>query len=343
MGRYIESESELEDLLTTPSPSLISDMTRQPDGDLVVLGAGGKMGPSLAILAQRAASAAGLKSQVYAVSRFSNQKARDLLDQAGVITVAFDLLQTPDLRQLPDASQVVFMAGQKFGTADEPPLTWALNTYLPARVAERYADSKLVAFSTGNVYPLTPAASGGSVESDPLMPIGEYAQSCLGRERILTYFSNHKGTQITILRLNYAIDLRYGVLLDLAQKVDQGIPIDLQMGNVNLIWQGDANEMALRTFSLCTSPPQVLNLTGPETISIRLLAHRLGQIFNQEPIFINTEGETSFLNNASRCHQIFSYPRVPLGQMIDWVAHWVKIGGPTLDKPTHFEVRTGTF
>ena len=218
-----------------------------------------------------------------------------------------------------------------------------MNSYMPGRVADRFRDSRLIVFSTGNVYPLTPVSHGGATECLPPAPIGEYAQSCLSRERICTYFSSQFGTQMAILRLNYAIDLRYGILLDIAEKVYTGQPIPLEMGNVNVIWQGDANAVVLRAFAHCQSPPLILNVTGPETVSIRYLAGRFGSLFNKPPRFEGEEAETALLSNASRCHRLFGYPRVSLEQMIEWVGEWVRIGGTTLRKPTHFEVRDGKF
>ena len=235
------------------------------------------------------------------------------------------------------------MAGRKFGASENEELTWAMNTYMPGRVAEKYRDSRLVVFSTGNVYPLTPVGDGGAPESHPLNPIGEYAQSCLGRERVFEFFSDRYGTPVAIIRLNYAIDLRYGILLDVAEQVWAEVPVNLTMGNVNVIWQGDANAIVLRSFASCQSPPMILNLTGPETVSVRGLAVRFGELFEKTPTFEGEAAETALLSNAARCHQCFGYPKISLEQMIQWVAHWVRIGGPTLDKPTKFEVRDGRF
>ena len=238
---------------------------------------------------------------------------------------------------------VVFMAGRKFGATGNESLTWAMNTYLPGRVAEKYRKSRIVVFSTGNVYPLTPVSHGGATETHPVNPIGEYAQSCLGRERVFEHASNQFGTPLAILRLNYAIDLRYGILLDIAEKVYGEKHVDLTMGAANVIWQGDANAVVLRSLMHCQSPPTLLNLTGPEIVSIRWLATRFGEIFGKAPAFEGIEADTALLSNAARCHQFFGYPLISLEQMVQWVAHWVEIGGTSLGKPTKFEVRDGKF
>ena len=313
------------------------------EGDILILGVGGKMGPTLAKQAKRAIDSAGIAKKVIGVSRFSTPAIREDLHEAGIETITADLLSEDCLRNLPDTQNVILMAGRKFGSTGNESLTWAMNGYMPGRVAEKFQTSRLVVFSTGNVYPLTPVSHGGATESSPVAPIGEYAQSCLSRERICTYFSSRFGTPMAILRLNYAIDLRYGILLDIAEKVYAEEVISLQMGSVNVIWQGDANAIALRAFAHCQSPPLVLNVTGPETVSIRYLASCFGTLFNKPPRFEGEETATALLSNASRCHQLFGYPRISLGQMIEWVAEWVRIGGTTLRKPTHFEVRDGKF
>lgn len=337
-----ETVEALEAELASPSPALVSAMA-DLDGDLLVLGAGGKMGPSLCHLAAEAMRQAGLRHRVIAVARFSAPGLAQQLEAWGAQAIRADLLDDRALADLPDAPAVVYMAGQKFGTTGAEALTWAMNAYLPGRVAERYAGSRIAVFSSGNVYPLVPLTSGGATEDVQPAPVGEYAQSVLGRERVFTHFSSLRGTAVSILRLNYAIDLRYGVLLDVAQAVWEGRPIDLRMGMANVIWQGDANEVALRSLVLAASPPAVWNLTGPETVSIRWLAGRFGELLGTEPHLVNQEAETALLNNAGRCHQAFGYPRVTLGQMITWTAAWVKNGGPTHDKPTHFQEREGNF
>ena len=337
-SNLIGTEEQLEDVMSSPTPESVKAMA-ELDGDLLILGVGGKMGPTLARLARQSMN----KAKVIGVSRFSTPGLQEDLNQAGVETIPCDLLNEVALQKLPDVPNVVFMAGRKFGSTGNEALTWAMNTYLPGQIAEKYRNSRIVVFSTGNVYPLTPIAHGGATETHSVNPIGEYAQSCLGRERMFEHFSNRFGTPVVIIRLNYAIDLRYGILLDIAEKVYNAQAVDVTMGNVNVIWQGDANAVILRALTHCQSPPLVLNLTGPETVSIRGLATRFGELFEKTPIFEGQEAGTALLNNASRCHQLFGYPRISLEQMVQWIAHWVRIGGPTLDKPTKFEVRDGKF
>jgi len=338
----LTTETELDERLSRPNERDIAFM-RELDGDLLILGVGGKIGPSLARRARRAADQAGVAKRMIAVDRIFSAGAREELEAAGVETITADLLEEDQLAALPEVPNVIYMAARKFGTTGNEYLTWAMNAYLPARVAERYRNSRIVAFSTGNVYPLTPVAHGGPTESSPTAPVGEYAQSCLARERMFEYFSARYGTRVTLLRLNYAIDMRYGVLLDIGLKVYQQRPVNLAMGLANVIWQGDANSVCLRSFSLCQSPPAILNLTGPETLSVRSLARRFGEHFGVEPVFEGAEGETALLNNAARCHSIFGYPEVSLEQMIEWLVGWIKLGGVMWNKPTHFEVRDGKF
>ncbi|MGH7454143.1 MAG: NAD-dependent epimerase/dehydratase family protein [bacterium] len=319
------------------------EAVKKLDGDIMLLGAGGKMGPSLAELAKRAITASGAKKKIVVVSRFSNQIERERLESTGIETISCNLLAADELQKLPEIENVIYMAGMKFGTTGKAAETWAMNTFLPGMMAQKFKASRIVLFSTGNVYPLTPVKLGGCTENDPVNPAGEYAQSALGRERIFEYFSRELQIRGALIRLNYAIDLRYGILLDVAQKVFNRTPIDLTMGQVNVIWQGDANSVVLRAFAINETPPAILNVTGPETVSIRQLAKKFGEIMQVEPIFENNEADTALLSNASRCHQLFGYPAVTLQQMIEWVAHWVKIGGSTLAKPTHYETRDGRF
>ncbi len=335
----IQNVAELDEVLSRPTAEVV-DAMKKLDGDIMLLGAGGKMGPSLAELAQRAVAAGGMKKKIIAVSRFSNQTERQRLQTIGIETISCNLLDDNELKNLPEAENVIYLAGMKFGATGKAAETWAMNTFLPGMVAQKFKSSRIVLFSTGNVYPLTPV---GCTEDDPVNPIGEYAQSALGRERIFEYFSRELKIPGVIIRLNYAIDLRYGILLDVAQKVFQRRPIDLTMGHVNVIWQGEANAVVLRAFGLCETPPAILNVTGPETVSIRQLAKKFGEIFKIEPRFENAEAETALLSNASRCHRLFGAPAVSLAQMIAWVAHWVKISGPMLAKPTHYETREGKF
>lgn len=338
----MKTTEELEDRLSTPSERLIRDL-HGLDGDILILGVGGKMGPSLAKLAKRGLAAAGKNLQVIGVSRFSSGSLQEELEAEGVRTVAADLLDEEALAGLPDAPNVIYMAGHKFGTTGREYFTWAMNAYLPGRVAEKYKSSRIVAFSSGNIYPFTPVAQGGASEETRPSPVGEYAQSCLGRERVFDYFSRKNGTPLLNFRLNYAIDLRYGILLEIATAVKEGRPIDLNMGMVNVIWQGDANEMAIRSLLHCGSPAVTLNVTGPETVSVRWLAERFGEALGTAPAFTGAEGETALLSNASASHRLLGYPSVSLRQMIEWTADWVLAGGETLGKPTHFQEREGAF
>jgi nucleoside-diphosphate-sugar epimerase len=338
----IHNETELEERLSRPTEQDIAAMTAL-DGDLLILGAGGKMGPSLAKLARRAVDATGTKKRIIAVARFSDTNCAAELRAAGIETITSDLLEPGVLAQLPDAPNVIFMAARKFGTSGSEYLTWAMNTYLPGLVAERYRTSRIVAFSSGNVYGLEPISSDGCTESSPVAPAGEYAQSVLGRERMFEYASSRWHTNVALLRLNYAVDLRYGVLVDIALAVLEGRPVDVRMGMVNVIWQGDANSMCLRSFQHCQSPPRVLNITGPEKLPVREIAREFGQRFGKTPIFSGEESATALLSNAADAHQLFGRPTVTASQMMDWVAHWITSGGRLLNKPTHFEARDGKF
>ena len=298
----------LDDRFTEPRAETIAALRACP-GDVVVLGAGGKMGPSLTAMLARAAKELDDGRRIVAVSRWTDRDAERALKEIGVVTVGCDLLDRAAVAKLPDAPNVIFMAGQKFGTRDQPSRTWAMNTLVPAHAAERYPNARIVAFSTGNVYPLVPVASGGARETDALGPIGEYAASCVGRERIFEHFSERNGTRVAIYRLNYAIDVRYGVLLDLAQKVAAGTPVPLAMGYVNVIWQGDANRIAIEALPLAASPPFVVNVTGRETLSVRDLAQRFGKRFGREPKFEGHEGPDALLSNTSLMNATFAAPR----------------------------------
>ena len=337
------TDLELRELeLLRPSDALISDIYDIP-GDIILLGVGGKMGPSMAKLAKQAVDKAGVNKRIIGISRFSDAEKRAELEAEGIETIAADLLNEKHLQSLPDALNIIYLAGNKFGTTGKEAFTWAMNAYLPGRVAERYKQSRIVAFSTGNVYPFMPIHSGGPSEDYPVAPVGEYGQSCLGRERIFQYFSQQYNIPTLIYRLNYAIDLRYGVLLEIAKSVYEGRAVDLTTGCVNVIWQGDANEIALRALKHCDVPAKILNVTGPETISVKWLAEQFGLILGKEPVFVNEAQPTALLNNASAAHRMFGYPRVTLRQMIDLTASWVKEGGKTLNKPTHFQERKGQF
>lgn len=332
----------IDELLSRPTEGVIKTL-RGVDGNIMVLGAGGKMGPTLALMLRRALDELASNQQVIAVARFSDAEVEARLTKAGIETLRCDLLDRDAVQQLPLAPNIIFMAGQKFGTSSGPELTWAMNTLVPAYVAEYFIKSRIVAFSTGCVYPFTSVLQGGSREEDALGPQGDYANSCVGRERTFHYFSQKNQTPLALVRLNYAIDLRYGVLLDIAQKVWSGEAIDVTMGHANVIWQGDANAQAIQCLEHAASPPFVINITGPETISIRALAHRFGELLSREVIVTGTENSTAWLNNAAKAHQLFGYPTISLEQMLHWTAEWVKRGGKTLNKPTHFEARDGKF
>ena len=336
------SVEELDDLLTTPSEVLISDLASL-SGDLMVIGSAGKMGPTLTVLAQRALDEAGGGKKAIAVSRFSDADARQRLDAAGVVTIPADLQDPQALADLPEAQNIVYMLGTKFGTTGREYQTWAVNTYLAGRVAERFPQSRFTVFSSGNIYPFRPVTRGGADESVGPDPIGEYAQSCLARERMFEYASRTFGTPVSVFRLNYAIDLRYGVLYDIANQVKAGQPVDITMGNVNVIWQGDANAIALRALTRASSPPEIFNVTGPETVSTRWLVHEFASRFGVEPLVTGDEAPTALLNNAAKSFAEFGYPGVALSTMIDWVAAWIESGGPSLNKPTHFQEREGNF
>lgn len=333
---------ELMAQLTEPSPALVEDI-KKIQGDIMLLGAAGKMGPSLSILAVKAIKQAGQTNRVIAVSRFSDKEMKTELEQHGVETIQADLLDEVDLEQLPKVENVLFMAGKKFGTSGNEGITWAMNSYLPGRISAHFAKSRIVVFSSGNIYPFMPLQSGGADEHTPPEPKGEYAQSCLGRERVFDYFSRTHDIPMLIFRLNYAVETRYGVLLEIAQNVYHNRPIDLTTGVVNVIWQGDANEYALRSLVHCQVPAATLNVTGPEVISVRWLAETFGRIMDSPPVFENEEATASLINNATRAHQLYGYPSVSLRQAIEWVADWVQTGGETLDKPTHFQERKGKF
>jgi nucleoside-diphosphate-sugar epimerase len=336
------SEQDLEDLLSLPSEEDKSAL-RKMEGDLLILGAGGKMGPTLARRARRAADQAGVAKRIIGVDRFPDPGLNKSLRDNQIETVEADLLDFAQINSLPDAENVVFMVGRKFGSAGAEPVLWATNVYLAARIAERYHNSKIVAYSSGNVYPFVAPGSRGATEETPPRPVGEYAQSVLARERIFEFFSERYGTGVCLLRLNYAVDLRYGVLLDIGTKVFRGCPVDLSMGYLNAIWQGDANSVCLRSFALCQSPARVLNMTGPEVLSVREVALKFGALLGREPVFQGHEAETALLNNAGRCHQLFGPPSVSVDKVIEWTAGWIRAEKPTWDKPTHFETRDGKF
>lgn len=334
----IANEEALEELLSRPSQPLINDLQRL-DGDILILGVGGKVGPTLARLATRAAP----EKRIVGVARFSDPGVRARLEAWGVETVACDLLDPTAVAALPRLPNVIFMAGRKFGTAEDPAFTWAMNTHVPAVVAETFAQSRIVAFSTLCVYPYAPVDGPGWDEAVAPEPVGEYANSCVGRERIFQYFSRQHGTPGRLLRLNYAIDMRYGVLHDVAHWVHAGEPVPLTMGHVNVVWQGDASSQALRALLHCTTPTSPLNIGGPEATSIRTLAHAFGERFKRTPQFTGTEAETAWINSTAQALQLFGRPIVPMETMIDWTADWIERAMPAYAKPTHFDVRSGRF
>ena len=339
----IRTIEALEEALSRPTPGVL-DALRAIEGDVLVLGAGGKMGPTLARMVRRGLDEIGHRQRrVIAVSRFSSASAAQDLQRHGVETISCDLMDRAAVQALPDAANVIFMAGQKFGTSDAPELTWVMNTLVPAIVAERFAKSRIVVFSTGCVYPLVSADGPGSREGDALGPPGEYANSCVGRERVFAHFAKQHSTRALLFRLCYAIDLRYGVLCDVAQKVAQGLPVDVTMGAANVIWQGDANARAIQCLAHTASPPLALNVTSMERASIRALAQRFGELLEREPVITGQEGETAWLFDAMRSYELFGPPTVSLAEMIEATAQWLRHGGATLGKPTHFETRDGKF
>jgi uncharacterized protein YbjT (DUF2867 family) len=338
----IETEDQLDELMTRPRGVLI-DFMRSVRSPLVVLGAGGKMGPSLAVLARRAAEAASHPLDVIAVSRFSDPAARHWLETRGVRTHSADLLKREDVRGLPDAGDVIYLVGLKFGTAQNPARTWAVNALVPAHVCDRYGGSRIVALSTGNVYPLTPIARRGSVETDALTPLGEYANAAVARERVFEFLSEEQRIPLAMVRLNYALDLRYGVLVDIARKVHAGEAVDVTMGYFNCIWQGDANEMIVRLLGCAAVPRLAVNLTGPAILSVRELATRFGELFGRPAKIVGQEADTALLSNAGRMVELLGQPATPLEVVLRWTAHWIQKGGRSLNKPAHFEVRDGTY
>ncbi|MBO5315804.1 MAG: NAD(P)-dependent oxidoreductase [Clostridia bacterium] len=337
------TEEKLNEMLTTPSAKLVDDV-KKIKGDIMVLGAGGKMGPTLCILAKNAIRAAGIEKRVIAVSRFSDPVALELLHSNGVETISADLLDRDSLDALPEVENVIFMAGRKFGTdGGTEYLTWAMNATLPALVAYKFKKSNIVVFSSGNIYPIVPLSHGGCSESEKVAPIGEYAQSVLARERAFEYAAKEYGTKVFIYRLNFAVDLRYGVIFDCAKKIIDGTPISLTTPCFNFIWQGSANEIAIRGLLHCESPMKIMNVTGPETVSIKETSIKLGKYLGKEPVFEGEEGNTAYLNNAGLAMETFGYPEVSAETLIKWQAEYILDGGRTIDKPTHFEERKGSY
>lgn len=337
----IRDVDDLEDRLSAPTEGVLKTMARL-EGDLIVLGVAGKMGPTLARMARRALDEVGGARRVIGVARFSDPASEARLRDHGVETVRCDLLNEDELDHLPDAPNVVYMAGRKFGTSGQESATWALNAYLPGPVCRRFRHSRIVAFSTGNVY--GPAAGPtGSVESDAPAPVGEYAMSCLGRERIFEHFSRTLSIPSALIRLNYATEMRYGVLIDIGERVRDGLPIDLSTGAFNVVWQGDANAMALQCFDHVATPPWIVNLTGPEILSVREVAETFGRLLGRPATFTGVESPGSLLSDAGRAFGLFGAPRVGADQLIRWSADWLARRGSTLGKPTHFEASDGRF
>ncbi len=336
------TEEKLNEMLSEPSEALIEDI-KKIDGDIMVLGAGGKMGPTLCVLAKNAVKAAKINKRIIAVSRFTDPIATAFLEEKGVECIACDLLDHEELNSLPEVENVIYMAGRKFGTDGDEWRTWAMNSTLSAFVAEKFKNSKIVVFSSGNIYPIVPLSSGGCTEEDPVGPIGEYPMSVLARERAFEYAANAYGTKVFIYRLNFAVDLRYGVLYDMANNIMNGEPIRLETPALNCIWQGSANEFAIRGFLHASSPVCKMNITGPEILSIKNTAIKLGKYLGKEPIFEGVEGTDAYLNNAALAMEVFGYPQVSANELIRWQAEWILDGGRGLGKPTHFEERKGKY
>lgn len=338
----LRTEAELDAFLTEPTPALVRDI-RAFESPLVIVGAGGKMGPTLAVLARRAADAAGHPLKIIAASRFTNPASRAWLEAKGIHTLAADLLDPASLAALPDSNNVVYLVGLKFGTAQNPGMTWAMNTLAPWNLIQRYPSSRVIALSTGNVYPFSDVALGGARETDPLTPIGEYPNAAVARERIFEFASRRFGTPMTLLRLFYAVELRYGVVSDIARILHRRDPLPLANGAFNCIWQRDANELALRSLALADSPPSVWNLCQPTVFSVRDIANRLSELLGLEPRFEGAEADTALLGNADPLCSRLGAPTVPMDSILRWTADWVKQDGLNWNRPTHFEVRDGHY
>ncbi len=338
----ILSEQELDEILSRPTKDLIEKIAGL-DGDILFLGVSGKIGISMAIMAKRAVDLSGTKKRIIGLSRFSQENQIEVLEKAGIEIIRGDLLDPEFVNGLPKVKNVIFLAGMKFGSEENLSLTWAINAYLPGLIADHFSGSRIVAFSTGCVYPLVPVSYGGSKEADKPDPVGEYAQSCLGRERMFEYGSLRHGTPVILIRLNYAVEMRYGVLVDIALKVKTGTPIDLTMGHFNVIWQGDANAMILKALNYCQSPARILNITGQDILSVKDVAIQFGKLLGTEPEFSGKESGTALLSNAEESFKLLGYPGVNVEKMISWIADWISNDRPLLNKPTHFEVRDGKY
>lgn len=336
------NEQYLDALLSTPSQALIADV-KDMEGDIMILGAGGKVGPTLSIMAKRAVDAAGGGKRVIAVSRFSDPIVVKTLTENGVEMISADLTDPEQVKKLPKIRNIIYMLGRKFGTAGNACDTWMINVGVPTMVTQHFGDANYVVFSTGNVYPLSAVSGCGSKETDAIAPVGEYAMTSLGRERIFEYAAKNYGAKVLIYRLNYAVDLRYGVLCDVATNILNGNPISVRTPCFNCVWQGYANEVAVRALKLAGNPVEYLNVTGPEMVSVRDAAEKLGALLGKEPVFEGEETDIALLSNAGKCIKHFGYPSVDVEQMIEWQAEWLRAGGRLLGKPTHFEERKGNF
>jgi len=338
----IWTEEKLDAMLTVPSAALVADM-KAINGDIMILGAGGKMGPTLAVLAKNAMNEAGVQARVIAVSRFSDPYAVKLLHDNGIETISADLLNPADVAKLPDIENIVYMAGRKFGTNGQEHLTWAMNASVPTIVAQRFVKSRIVVFSSGNVYPMVKALTGGCTEETRPMPNGEYGMSCLARERVFEYYAKEQGARVATYRLSFAVDLRYGVLYDVCQYILNDQPLPLDMGCFVCIWQGDANEAALRCLLHASADVFKLNVTGPQIVSIKETGLKFAKLLGKEAKFVGEEKPEAFLSNAGKMFQLMGYPTVSVDTLIEWQAEWVMSGGRILNKPTHFEERGGTY
>jgi nucleoside-diphosphate-sugar epimerase len=341
-NQRIEDVQQLEEGLSRPTEDVIATMGRI-EGHIIILGVGGKIGPTLAMMARRASDVAGVERRIIGVARFSSPELRQHLNAHGIETIACDLLDRAALESLPKVPNVFYLAAKKFGSTGAESTTWAMNVYLPGLVCEKFTGSRIVAYSTGNVYPLVPTDSSGATEATPTEPVGDYAMSCLGRERIFSHFSETRGTPVSLVRLNYATELRYGTLVDIAGQVLAGEPIDLSMGYFNAVWQGDSNAMTLRALDHVSSPPFVVNLAGPEKLSIRECAEQLGQLMNKTVTFTGTESPDAFLSDGRLGYEKLGHATVGAQEMMRLIADWQLRGGSTLGKPTHFQTRDGKF
>ena len=338
----IADEDQLEELISRPDPEVVEMFSRM-DGDIIFLGVAGKIGISLAHMAKRACDMAGKKKRIIGVSNFTDRGQQKSVGKYGIETISGDLLDTRFTSTLPAVRNVFYLVGMKFGSVDNLAMTWAVNTYLPAIVADHFRQSRIAAFSTGCVYPLVPVSSGGSTENDPPEAIGEYAQSCLGRERMFEYGSIKNNTEVVLIRLNYSVEMRYGVLVDIAQRVKNRQPVDLTMGYFNVIWQGDMNNYVLRSLEMAKSPASILNITGAEILSVRQVAAEFGKHFGVDPVYENTESPTALLNNSQLAFSMYGNPKTPISQVISWIAGWLGDDKSLLGKPTHYEVRDGKY